>query len=504
MSAQQTQSIEHTDVLERSIFHKSSPGRWGVTLPEVGVAESDVQTLLPEAFVRKQSPRLPEVSQLEAVRHFVRLSQLNHCIDTGFYPLGSCTMKYNPKVCDLYGQLQGFTNLHPKTPAHLSQGSLKLVYTLQQLLADITGFDQVSLQPAAGAQGELVGMMMIKAYFEKTGQTQRTEVIIPDSAHGTNPASAAMCGFKVVELRTSQTGGLVSAEKIKSLLSDKTAAVMLTNPNTAGLFETEILEITQAVHDAGGLMYYDGANLNAVVGQVRPAEMGFDVMHINTHKTFATPHGGGGPGSGPVAVNKILEPFLPTPIVAFDDDRYYLQTDRPDSIGRVKVFNGNFEMMARSLTYILAYGAEGLEQLSKDAVLNANYLKEKLRDDYHLAYDRVCKHEFVLTSHKQKEQHPELNQMNTMSIVKRLMDYGFHPPTVYFPLIVHEAMMIEPTETESKETLDRFIEAMKTIAKECQDTPEMILNAPHTTPIQRVDETTAARNPDLNYFSANN
>jgi glycine dehydrogenase subunit 2 len=408
-------------------------------------------------------------------------------------------MKFNPKVCDAFGTLEGLTRLHPMTPDHLSQGALKIMYTLQQYLADITGFEQVTLQPAAGAQGELVGMMMVKAYFEKIGQTQRTEVIIPDSAHGTNPASAAMCGFKVVELRSGDDG-LVDVEKLKTLLSDKTAACMLTNPNTLGLFEKDILEITRLVHEAGGLMYYDGANLNAVMGQAKPALMGFDVMHINTHKTFATPHGGGGPGSGPVAVGKTLAPFLPVPLADFDGEKYFLNYDKPDSIGKIKVFYGNFEMMARAFTYISAYGSDGLAQVSKDAVLNANYLKERLKDAYQVAYPQTCKHEFILTSKKQKA-HDE--HLNTMVIVKRLMDYDIHPPTVYFPLIVYEAMMIEPTDTESKETLDHFVDVMLKIAKECEENLDLILNAPHTTPIQRVDEVYAARNPDLNFYKAN-
>lgn len=485
-------------LLEPPIFEQSTPGTQGVSLPEVGVPQQDLSAWLPASALRKTPPRLPEVSQLETVRHFVRLSQLNHAIDTAFYPLGSCTMKFNPKVCDYYNVLEGLTQLHPMTPDHLSQGTLKLIYTLQAFLADITGFDRVTLQPAAGAQGELVGMMMVKAYFAKRGETQRTEVIIPDSAHGTNPASAAMCGFKVVELR-SGNDGLVDVEKLKKLVSDKTAALMLTNPNTLGLFEKDILEITRLIHEAGGLMYYDGANLNAVMGQAKPAMMGFDVMHINTHKTFATPHGGGGPGSGPVAVNKTLEPFLPVPVVDFDGEHYYLNADFPDTIGKVKAFYGNVEMMVRAFTYIMAYGSEGLAQVTKDAVLNANYLKERLKDAYHVAYDQVCKHEFILTSHNQKASDDHLN---TMAIAKRMMDYGYHPPTVYFPLIVHEAMMIEPTETESRKTLDRFVEAMLKIAQECQENPELVLSAPHTTPVAKVDEVAAARHPDLNYFHA--
>jgi glycine dehydrogenase subunit 2 len=487
------------NALEPSIFEHSRPGASGLSLPPVGVAEKPLNALLPLDFLREDAPRLPEVAQLDSVRHFLRLSQLNHCIDKEFYPLGSCTMKYNPKVCDFYGVLDGLTRLHPMTPDALSQGALKIIYTVQQYLADITGFDAVSLQPAAGAQGELVGMMMVKKHFQNVGQHQRTEVIVPDSAHGTNPASAAMCGFKVVEIKSTPEGQ-VDLEKLKSVLSEKTAAFMLTNPSTVGLFEKDILEITRLVHEVGGLMYYDGANLNAVMGQAKPALMGFDVMHINTHKTFATPHGGGGPGCGPVAVNKTLQPYLPVPFVDFDGETYFQNEDRPLSIGKVKAFYGNFEMMARSLVYILAYGADGLSQVSQDAVLNANYLKVRLQDSYQVAFDAVCKHEFILTNARQKllDSH-----FNTMAIVKRLMDYGYHPPTVYFPLIVPEAMMIEPTETESRETLDRFVAAMEAIARECEVDPQMVLDAPHTTPIRRVDEVAAARNPDLNFFSRN-
>ncbi len=486
----------NTPVLEPSIFELSHVGAQGVSLPAVGVEENPLESLIPPDFLREAAPRLPEISQMDAVRHFLRLSQLNHCIDKEFYPLGSCTMKYNPKVCDYYGMLDGLTRLHPMTPAHLSQGALKIIYTLQQYLADITGFDAVSLQQAAGAQGELVGIMMIKAHFAHMGDTQRTEVIVPDSAHGTNPASAAMCGYKIVEIK-SGANGLVDLARLKAALSHKTAAVMLTNPSTVGLFEKDILEITRLVHEVGAFMYYDGANLNAVMGQAKPAQMGFDVMHINTHKTFATPHGGGGPGCGPVAVTKTLAPYLPAPIADFDGQQYFLNEDRPLSVGKVKAFYGNFEMMARALTYIQAYGAEGLSQVSQDAVLNANYLKACLQEDYQVAFDQVCKHEFILTNAKQKVHDSHLN---TMAIVKRLMDYGYHPPTVYFPLIVHEAMMFEPTETESKATLDHFVAAMKAIAEECRTQPELVLNAPHTTPVSKVDEVAAARNPNLNYF----
>lgn len=482
--------------LRPSIFQLSVQGHRGVKPPVAGVPTAALDALLPADVLRKQPAQLPEVAQLDVVRHFTNLSQLNHAIDTGFYPLGSCTMKYNPKVCDYYGSLESFTQLHPKTPAVYSQGALKLIYTLQQYLADITGFDAVSLQPAAGAQGELTGMMMIKAYFQKKGETQRTEVLVPDSAHGTNPATAAMCGFTVVEVKSGEDG-CVDLNALKEKLSDKTAGVMLTNPNTLGLFEKDILEITELVHQAGGLLYYDGANLNAVMGWAQPAAMGFDVMHINTHKTFATPHGGGGPGCGPVAVNKLLESFLPKPVVAFDGEKYYWDDQRPDSIGKVKAFWGNFEMMARAFTYISAYGSDGLKQVSSDAVLNANYVRSQLKTHYEVPYGGVCKHEFVMNSHHQQAAD---KRVNTMAIAKRLMDFGIHPMTVYFPLIAHEAMMIEPTETESKVTLDYFIGVMEKISEECIENPEVVINAPHTTPIKRVDEVLAARRPDLNFY----
>ncbi|MFN8614938.1 MAG: aminomethyl-transferring glycine dehydrogenase subunit GcvPB [Vampirovibrionales bacterium] len=487
--------------LQPSMFEQSRPGAVGVNLPPVGIEETSLNTLLQGVPLRGDAPRLPEMAQLDVVRHFVKLSQLNHSIDSGFYPLGSCTMKYNPKVCDFYGMLPGLTQLHPLTPDADSQGSLRMVYTVQELLKDITGFDAVTLQPAAGAHGELVGIMMIKAYFAKTGElAERRQIIVPDSAHGTNPASAAMCGFEIVEIK-SQTNGRVDLDALKAVLGPQTAGIMLTNPSTLGLFETDILEISRLVHDAGGLLYYDGANLNAIVGVARPADMGFDVMHINTHKTFATPHGGGGPGCGPVCVTSQLAPFLPTPNAAFDGTHYYWNTDLPDSIGRVKTFNGNFEMIARALTYLLAYGADGLKQVATDAVLNANYVRSQLLGTYEMAYNpektSLCMHEFVMNSHKQ---HAMNDGLNTMTLAKRLMDYGIHPMTVYFPLVAHEAMMIEPTETECKATLDHFIAVMKRIDEECRTTPDVVINAPHTMPIKKVDEVTAARKPALNFY----
>ena len=490
-------SAQH-DRLEPLLFERSRAGVSALSLPAAGVDDTPADCLPPD-WHRQTPPHLPEVSQLEVVRHFLNLSQLNHCIDKAFYPLGSCTMKYNPKICDLGGLQEGFATLHPYTPDHLSQGALGVMHDVQTWLADLSGFDAVGLQPAAGAQGELVGMMIAKAYFQQIGEGHRNEVIIPDSAHGTNPASAAMCGFKVIEIKSGENG-LVDLEQLRRAITDNTACLMLTNPSTLGLFEQDILTIAGLIHKAGGLMYYDGANLNAVMGKAQPARMGFDIMHINTHKTFATPHGGGGPGCGPVAVTARLAEFLPTPIVIHVGTQYCFDIDRPHSVGKVKAFYGNFDMVLRTWIYILAYGSDGLRQVSEEAVLNANYLRACLADTYDVAPVNAgvpCKHEFILTNARQKVLHPGLN---TMALVKRLMDYGYHPPTVYFPLIIQEAMMIEPTETESKQTLDAFVSAMKAIARECEENPDLVLNAPHTTPVQRVDEVRAARKPDLNYF----
>lgn len=480
---------------EATLFEKHQADHQGIQLPEAS-GNFNLSQLLPESLQRKEEAKLPALSQLEVMRHYVKLSQMNHAIDVAFYPLGSCTMKYNPKICDAVVSTPSFHNLHPETPEHYAQGTLAAIYQFQEYFKDITGFTGVSIQQAAGAQGELVGMMMIKAYHLKHGNTQRTQVIIPDSAHGTNPASAAMCGFDVIEIPADERG-LVDLEALKKALSDKTAGIMLTNPNTLGLFEQDITEITRLVHDAGGLCYYDGANLNAIMGHTTIAKMGFDVMHMNTHKTFATPHGGGGPGSGPVGVNDKLLPFLPVPRIVKNNKHYSLEWNAPDTIGQVKLFYGNSEVLLRALAYVESYGIQGLKAVSSYAVLNANYLKEALKKDYYLMYDSLCKHEFVLSSKWQKEKNPEIN---TLAIGKRMMDYGYHPPTVYFPLIVPEAMMIEPTETESKAILDTFIEAMHTIAKECEETPDVVKNAPHTTPVKRVDEVTANRQPNLNYY----
>jgi glycine dehydrogenase subunit 2 len=480
--------------MEQTIFAKSVPGRRGVTLPEPGVPERPLESLIPAALLRKEPARLPEQSELEVVRHYTRISQLNHSIDTGFYPLGSCTMKYNPKVNELAARFDGFANLHPYQSADQIQGALQLMYELQQWLASITGMERVSLQPAAGAHGEFTGILMIKAYHESRGQANRKKVLVPDSAHGTNPATAAIAGFEVVTVKSNDRG-LVSVEDLKAHLDGDVAALMLTNPNTLGLFEEEILEIQKVVHEAGGLLYYDGANLNAILGTVRPGDMGFDVVHINLHKTFSTPHGGGGPGAGPVAVGPALVPFLPIPSVEVDEQgRYFLDDDRPKSIGRVKAFFGNFGMFVRAYAFILAHGAEGLTQVSRDAVLNANYIKAKVQGAFEVPYKQPCMHEFVLSGTRQKAK-----GVSTLSMAKRLIDFGIHPPTMYFPLVVPEAMMIEPTETEGKETLDRFVDALLQIAKEVDEKPDYVNQAPHTAPIGRVDEVTAARKPILRW-----
>lgn len=446
---------------------------------------------LPKKHLRKTSLNLPQTSELEVLRHYKELSDKNFSIEKGFYPLGSCTMKYNPKVNEFLANLEGFANLHPLQSDEDSQGALELMYNLQNALKEITGMDAISLQPAAGAHGELAGMMIIKKYFETQGE-KRTKVIIPDSAHGTNPASAKMCGFECVEIKSNEKGQ-VDVEALKSVLDENVAAIMMTNPNTLGLFEENILEISKIMHDNGSLLYYDGANFNAIMGYTNPKLMGFDVVHINLHKTFSTPHGGGGPGAGPIGVVEKLKDFLPAPVMNFDGKKYFRDYDLKNSIGRVKSFYGNFGVLVRAYAYILMMGKD-LKTVSEDAVLNANYLKEKLKGTYELPYDFPCMHEFVLSGDKQKEQ-----GVSTLGIAKRLMDENTHPPTVYFPLIVHEAIMIEPTETESKERMDEFVDTMIKIAKEIEVNPEEVLKSPQTTPVKKIDETLAARQPDLRY-----
>jgi glycine dehydrogenase subunit 2 len=479
--------------MSKLIYEKSVSGRQAIVLPESGVPQKKISDLIPESFVRTTPPALPEVSELDAVRHFVKLSQLNHSIDTGFYPLGSCTMKYNPKVNDAMAALEGFRDLHPYQPEEQVQGALELLWTLQNAIANVVGLPHVTLQPAAGAHGEMLGLLLIKAYFKAKGDHKRVKVIVPDTAHGTNPATAALCGFQVVEIPSNERGN-VDIEGLKKALGPDVAGIMLTNPNTLGLFEEEISEIQRLVHEAGGLLYYDGANLNAIMGLVRPGDMGFDVCHLNLHKTFSTPHGGGGPGGCAVACRDSLEPFLPKPVVTKKNNHYTLDYDRPQSVGKIKGFYGNFGILVRALTYILAHGREGLCQVSRDAILSANYLKEKLKEFYTLPYTQPCMHEFVLSGNRQKER-----GVSTNNIAKRMLDFGVHSPTVYFPLVVPEAMMIEPTETESKQTLDDFINIMVEIDKESQTDPDKVRNAPHNTPVAKLDEALAARKPNLRW-----
>ncbi|HEY9717496.1 MAG TPA: aminomethyl-transferring glycine dehydrogenase subunit GcvPB [Trichormus sp.] len=479
--------------MEKLIYEKSRPGRTAAVLPQVAVPQKDIDQLIPKQFIRDKQPALPEVSELDAVRHFVRLSYLNHNIDKGFYPLGSCTMKYNPKVNDAMASLEGFRELHPMQPEDQIQGALELIWNLQEAIAAIVGLPAVTLQPAAGAHGEMTGLLLIKAYFQAKGDSKRRKVIVPDTAHGTNPATAAMAGFEVVEIKSNDRG-LVDTAALKAVLGPDVAAIMLTNPNTLGLFEEEIQTVQKLVHEAGGLLYYDGANLNAIMGLVRPGDMGFDVVHLNLHKTFSTPHGGGGPGGCAVATRAKLEPFLPKPVVARDGARFFLNWDRQQSIGKVKGFYGNFGILVRAYTYILAHGREGLCQVSRDAILSANYLKNRLKEEYVVAYPQPCMHEFVLSGIRQKER-----GVSTAHIAKRMLDFGVHAPTVYFPLVVPEAMMIEPTETESKDTLDEFVEIMQKIDEESKSDPDIVRNAPHTTPVGKLDEAMAARKPNLRW-----
>ncbi|MBU6079637.1 aminomethyl-transferring glycine dehydrogenase subunit GcvPB [Allobacillus halotolerans] len=475
------------------IFEMSKEGRKGYQLPELDVPDVDLDADFEEDYIRKEAPELPEVSELQIVRHYTALSNRNHGIDSGFYPLGSCTMKYNPKINEEIVRLPGFSFVHPYQDEETVQGAMELMYDLQTSLENITGMHKFTLQSAAGAQGEWAGLMMIRAYHEANGDTERTEVIVPDSAHGTNPASAAVAGFKAVTVKTNDRG-LVDLDDLKRVVSEKTAALMLTNPNTLGLFEEEILEMAEVVHGAGGRLYYDGANLNAIMGYARPGDMGFDVVHLNLHKTFTGPHGGGGPGSGPVGVSEEMAKFLPKPVLTKEDDQFTFDYDRPDSIGRIKPYYGNFGINVRAYTYIRSMGPDGLKQVSENAVLNANYMMRRLQGEFELPFDQHCKHEFVISGKKQKKL-----GVRTLDMAKRLLDFGFHPPTIYFPLNVEEAMMAEPTETESKETLDEFIDALISISNEAKEDPEIVQEAPHTTVVSRMDETLAARKPVLRY-----
>ena len=480
--------------LQPTLFERSRPGRGGDKIPH---PPKDALDRLPAAQRRTAPAALPEMNEPDVVRHYVNLSQLNHAIDTGFYPLGSCTMKFNPKLNEWAARLAGFAGLHPLAPDEIAQGTLELLWELELALAEIAGMRAVTLQPAAGAQGELTGILMIRAYHRGRGDLARTEVLVPDSSHGTNPATATMAGFRTITIPSAADGG-IDVAAFEAALGPTTAAVMITNPSTLGLFESRIGELLAAVHDAGALAYMDGANLNAILGRFKPGEAGFDVMHFNVHKTFSTPHGGGGPGAGPVGVGETLLPYLPSPRVLHDDDgTYRLERpgERPTSIGRLRSFAGNTGVLVRAYAYIAAHGASGLRQVSDDAVLGANYLKSRLAATYDIPYDRACKHEFVASAATIRKE----TGVRTLDIAKRLIDHGFHPPTIYFPLITAEGMLIEPTETESVETLDAFADALIEIADEAHRDPEAVTSAPHTAPVRRLDEAAAARQPNLRW-----
>jgi len=483
----------HMTQNEGLIFERTSPGRRGYDLPELDVPEPKLIEALGEENVRSEIEDFPEVSEVDVIRHFTRLSTWNHSIDAGMYPLGSCTMKYNPRINERVSGFEGFANSHPLMPESMVQGNLQVLKTMGDLLAEITGMDRVTFQPPAGASGELTGVMMIRACLASRGDA-RKKILIPDSAHGTNPASAAIAGYSVESLK-SDTHGCINLDALDQAMTADVAALMLTNPNTLGIFEPNIIRITELVHSRGGLVYMDGANLNALMGLTRPGDFGIDVLHINLHKTFSTPHGGGGPGAGPVAVRRVLEPFLPVPTVEVDESgSYFLNYERPQSIGKVKAFYGNFGTVVRALCYVLANGAKGLTEASQVAILNANYIKHGLKGVYDLPYDEPVLHEVVFSSKMQAQHH-----VSVMDIAKRLMDYGFHPPTVAFPLIVPGALMIEPTESEGREELDLFIDAMKSIAEEAESNPELLRHSPYTTRVKRLDEVQAARHPILRW-----
>jgi glycine dehydrogenase subunit 2 len=479
--------------LQPTLDELSASGRSSFKVPHAPAGALDG---IPDVHRRAQPVGLPEIDEPTVIHHFTRLSHLNYSVDSGIYPLGSCTMKYNPKVNEWAARQPGFAMLHPLVPDALAQGTLELMWTLQQQLAEIGGFPAVSLQPAAGAQGELTGILVIRAYHRARGAIERDEVIVPDSSHGTNPATASMAGFKTVTI-TSGPDGMVDLQALRAALGPRTAAVMLTNPSTLGLFEHHVVELLEAVHAAGALAYMDGANMNAVLGHFRPGAAGFDVMHFNLHKTFSTPHGGGGPGAGPVAVAEHLVPYLPEPLVVADGDGYRLEVrgERPASIGRMRAYAGSAGVLVRAFAYIRAHGGSGLRQVSEDAVLAANYLRRRVGEAYGLPYEGPCKHEFVATAQAIKE----ATGVRTLDIAKRLIDHGYHPPTIYFPTIVEECMLIEPTETESLETLDAFADALIAVAAEAHDQPELVKGAPHDAPVRRLDEATAARKPDLHW-----
>ncbi|MCK9471195.1 MAG: aminomethyl-transferring glycine dehydrogenase subunit GcvPB [Bacilli bacterium] len=471
---------------DKLIFEISKPGRIGYSLPKEKVGNYEIDSKL----TRKASLDMPEVTEFDVVRHYTNVSQKNYGVDQGFYPLGSCTMKYNPKINDEVVNNSKFTNIHPLQNVASTQGSLEVYYETSRMLAELTGLHEFSFNPYAGAQGEAVGIMIMKQYHINRGDLKRTKVIVPDSAHGTNPATVSVCGMEVIQVDSTEDG-IVDVEKLKPLLNDEVAGIMLTNPNTLGIFERDICKISEMVHEAGGLLYYDGANLNALLGLYRPGDMGFDIMHINLHKTFSTPHGGGGPGSGPVGVTKELAHLLPNPRVLKEGNMYHLSYSN-DSIGSISGFYGNFLVVLRAYTYLLTLGKENVKNVANFAVLNANYIKESLKDDYILPIKGLCKHEVVFDGLVNKN-------ATTLDVAKRLLDYGYHPPTIYFPLIFHQSMMIEPTEVESKETLDDFIDVMKKIAKEAEENPEILKEAPHHTVVRRLDEVKAAKSPKVKY-----
>ncbi len=477
---------------EPLIFEVSTEGRRGYTLPKLDVPTVDPTDHIPARFIR-QDLDLPSLAEIEVVRHFTRLSRMNHGVDVGFYPLGSCTMKYNPKLNENMARLPGFAHLHPHQPDDTVQGALEMLKTLENELAEISGMDAMTLQPAAGAQGELTGLLIMKAYHKKKGN-HKTKIMIPDSGHGTNPASCSMAGYEVVNIKSDERGS-IDMEDLKAKIAPDIAGLMITNPNTLGLFDENIGELASLIHSVDGLVYYDGANLNAIMGWTRPGDMGFDIVHLNLHKTFSTPHGGGGPGAGPVGVKKHLEAFLPNPRIVFDGKKYKLNTKCRESVGPVLASIGNFSVLVRAFTYIMVNGAEGLKDVSANAVLNANYMMERLKKTFKLPFDRYCKHEFVLSGKTFAEY-----GIKTLDIAKRLLDYGYHAPTIYFPLIVEESMMLEPTETESKQILDKFMDILEKIAEEAKTNPENLRQAPLSTPVRRLDEATAARKPDINYY----
>src|SRR5690554_3356233 len=474
---------------DKLIFELSKTGRIGHNLPK----DDFENVTLPKELLRDEPAELPEVTELDVVRHYTNVSLKNFGVETGFYPLGSCTMKYNPKINDELATLPGFVNIHPLQPNHVSQGFLQVYYELATYLSKITGMDAYSLNTYAGAQGELAGLMIIKKYHHDRGDFKRNKIIVPDSAHGTNPASATVAGFDVVEVK-SNLDGTINVESLKEALDDTVAGLMLTNPNTAGMFEKDILEVADLIHDQGGLLYYDGANLNALLGIARPGDMGFDITHLNLHKTFSTPHGGGGPGSGPVGVKSFLAPYLPEPVLKKDQNRYYWDNECPVSCGKLHSFYGNYGVMLKAYAYIRALGGKGLKETTENAVINANYMKTCLKEFYELPYEANSLHEFVLSGSRQKEQ-----GASTLNIAKRLLDYEQYAPTIYFPLVVKEALMIEPTETENLSTLNRFVETMKIISRAIEESPELVKNAPHNTPVRKLDEAKAARKPDLRW-----